>query len=114
VGVADGAVATSSVLKRSWDVDAGRAHHLIDPRTGVPADTGVASATVVASQTLWAEVFAKAVVVAGADDGLALLDRHGLAARITLSSGEVLTTHDYERFSPWTTSSGGTSPAPAG
>ncbi|NUR17176.1 MAG: FAD:protein FMN transferase [Dermatophilaceae bacterium] len=115
VGVVDGAVATSSVLKRSWAAGAGRrAHHLIDPRTGAPADTGIASATVIAAQTLWAEVFAKAVVVAGPDDGLALIDRHALAARITLSSGEVLSTHDYERFSPWTTSSGGTSPAPAG
>ncbi|GAB3872964.1 FAD:protein FMN transferase [Terrabacter terrigena] len=115
VGVVDGAVATSSVLKRSWaDATGRRAHHLIDPRTGAPADTGVASVTVVASQTLWAEVFAKAVVVAGADEGLALLARHALDARITLSSGEVLTTHDYERFSPWTTSSGGTSPVRAG
>ena len=51
-----GAIATSSTLRRSWG--AGR-HHLIDPRTGAPADTGVVQATVWAPTCAGAEVAAK-------------------------------------------------------
>ena len=47
----------------------GRAlHHLIDPRTGEPAESGLASVTVVAGEAWRAEVLAKAAFVAGADE----------------------------------------------
>jgi thiamine biosynthesis lipoprotein len=45
------------------------AHHLIDPRTGRPADTPILSATVVAGTATEAEAGAKAVLLLG-EDGL--------------------------------------------
>ncbi|HEV7885196.1 MAG TPA: FAD:protein FMN transferase, partial [Solirubrobacteraceae bacterium] len=57
-----GAVATSGVTRRAW---AGGGHHLIDPRTGRPADTGILQATAVASSGLAAEVRAKTALLAG-------------------------------------------------
>ncbi len=88
IGLADGAVATSTTLRRRWQVGGQVRHHLIDPQTGRPSDTDLTTATVVAAQAWMAEVLAKAVLLAGADhpfdivggtDAQALaVDRHGV------------------------------------
>jgi len=58
----DGAVATSGTAKRRWGADA---HHIIDPRTGRPARSGVARATVIATTGACAEWASTALVVGG-------------------------------------------------
>lgn len=60
-----GAVATSSVIKRRWQQGGQARHHLIDPRTGKPAETDWASVTVTAPDGAAAEVFAKVLLMAG-------------------------------------------------
>lgn len=69
-----GALATSSTTRRRWKVGKGEAHHLIDPRTGSPADSPILSATVLAETAAQAEAGAKAVLLLGAE-GLAWADR---------------------------------------
>ena len=64
--VAAGAVATSGVTRRVWLDREGRPqHHLIDPRTGAPARTGVLQATALAPTATEAEALAKAALLAG-------------------------------------------------
>ena len=63
-----GAVATSSIVKRAWTQGGRQRHHLIDPRTGEPASTDWLSVTVVAPHAHLAEVFAKALLIAGPDE----------------------------------------------
>ena len=66
LGLADGAVVTSSTRRRRWRGAGGTdRHHLIDPTTGAPAATGLVQATVVARTASTAEVLATAAVVAG-------------------------------------------------
>lgn len=74
LSVGTGAVATSGVTARAW---AG-GHHLIDPRTGAPADTGVAQVTALAPTVLEAEVRAKAAVLAGPAGAPAFLAHGGV------------------------------------
>lgn len=57
----DQAAATSSVRKRRW----GDVHHLIDPRTGLPAETGLDEVSVVTQTALDAEVVAKTALLLG-------------------------------------------------
>jgi thiamine biosynthesis lipoprotein len=66
--VQEGAVATSSVAKRTWKQDTTLRHHLIDPRTGEPADTMWLSITVFAPQAVAAETFAKAFFIANEEE----------------------------------------------
>ena len=56
-----GAIATSGITRRAW---AG-GHHLTDPRTGRPADTGLVQVTALADTGLQAEVRGKAALLAG-------------------------------------------------
>lgn len=64
--LSEGAVATSGVARRSWQkTDGEAAHHLIDPRTGKPADTGLVQVTAIAPTALEAEVRTKGGTAVG-------------------------------------------------
>jgi thiamine biosynthesis lipoprotein len=76
------AVATSGVTRRRWR----DGHHLVDPRTGRPADTGVLQATAVAATGLQAEVVAKTAILAGPEHAARVLAHGGV---IVLEGGVV-------------------------
>lgn len=64
------AIATSGITKRrgeNW-------HHIIDPRTGVSADTKVQTATVSAKNGALADVYAKCLVIVGKDKASDLIN----------------------------------------
>lgn len=79
-------VATSGISVHRWTVGGVATHHLIDPRTGHPAETDIVQATVVAESALRAEALAKAAVIAGGIDGFALLERARVRGAILLTS----------------------------
>src|SRR6185503_6292001 len=75
--LANAAVATSGIGRRSWLDGAGRpAHHLLDPATGRPAFTGVVQATAIAPTAIEAEIRAKAALLSGPEGAEPWL-RHG-------------------------------------
>ena len=53
-------------------------HHLIDPRTGMPAKTDLAEVSVVTDTGLRGEVYAKTAILLGAAAGSAFLDARGV------------------------------------
>jgi thiamine biosynthesis lipoprotein len=61
-------VATSGTYRRRWQLEHGSAHHLIDPRRGVPAADVVRSVTAFAPDTATADVAAKALFLAAAEE----------------------------------------------
>jgi len=65
LNIPPGALATSAITKRTWKQGEKQRHHLIDPRTGEPAETDWLSVTVIAAHTHLCEVFAKALLIAG-------------------------------------------------
>lgn len=71
----DQGAATSSVRRRRW----GGAHHLIDPRSGLPSDTGLEEVSVVAACGFDAEVAAKTALLLGPDLAEAYCARHAMA-----------------------------------
>jgi thiamine biosynthesis lipoprotein len=66
VAAASGAIATSSVRIRHWlDSDGRTQHHLVDPRTSMPARTDLVAVTVAGSDPAWAEIWTKSLFLAG-------------------------------------------------
>jgi thiamine biosynthesis lipoprotein len=90
----DGAAATSSPLRRAWQVAGRPAHHLIDPHTGRPAQTGILQVTVVAAEAWRAEVAAKAAFLAGLPDALPLATRLAVDALVVDEDGRLHLTAD--------------------
>jgi thiamine biosynthesis lipoprotein len=64
-----GAAATSSSLGRRWTLDGRDMHHIVDPRTGLPAVGDVVAVTAIAGAAWWAEVATKSLFLVGADNG---------------------------------------------
>lgn len=60
----DMGAATSGTTKRAW---AG-GHHLIDPRTGLPAETDLSEVSVLATTAVDAEIYAKVALLLGSRD----------------------------------------------
>ena len=75
IELATGGVATSGRDYRTWTHNGKPQHHLIDPRTGSPANTDVMSVTVIASSVIEAEIAAKATLILGSAAGLDWLHR---------------------------------------
>ena len=88
VRLAGGAVATSSITCRQWRRAGQVLHHIVDPRTGLPADGPWQTVTVAAATCADANAAATAAVVAGerAEQWLAVA---GQLARLVARDGQV-------------------------
>ncbi len=89
--VRGGGLATSTTTVRAW-TRAGRAvHHIVDPRTGLPADGPWRTASVAAPSAFDANVASTAAIVLG-ERAVDWLEQHRLAARLVDRAGSVHTT----------------------
>ncbi|MFN8018138.1 MAG: FAD:protein FMN transferase [Acidimicrobiales bacterium] len=93
-----GALATSTVRRRRWELGGAAQHHLIDPATGRPSTSEVASASVLAAHGWQAEALAKAALLAGLDEGLALIERLGADGVLIDHDGTLHATARFDRF----------------
>jgi thiamine biosynthesis lipoprotein len=94
-----GGVATSGKDYRRWLRDGKWQHHLIDPRTGLPAQTDVMSATVIAPTTVEAEIAAKVIAISGSEEGLAWLEEQpDYAAVIVREDGRAVYSAQLKRY----------------
>ena len=98
VAFTDAGVATSGTQHRTWTVAGRRMHHLIDPTTLDPADTGVTAATVVAPAAWQAEVYALAAVMGGVGRARADLHRWGVDGLVVDNRGRVHATNRLRRL----------------
>jgi FAD:protein FMN transferase len=100
LALAEGAIATSTKLRRTWTRGDRTLHHLIDPRTGAPAESGLASVTVVAGDARRAEVLAKAAFIAGLGDGRSLIESAGATGLVVTDGAEVVELDGLSAFRP--------------
>ncbi|GAB2572744.1 FAD:protein FMN transferase [Kribbella endophytica] len=88
VTLAHGGLTTSTRTARTWDTETGTAHHVIDPRTGKPADGPYRTASIWAPTAVRANTFSTAIIATGeAALGRLTLARH--PARLVDADGEV-------------------------
>jgi thiamine biosynthesis lipoprotein len=88
VVVFDGGLATSGTTSRRWRRGGIELHHIIDPSTGMPAQTPWAMVTVAGATCVEANAAATAALIMG-DAAPAWLDHHRLPARLVDNAGQV-------------------------
>ena len=90
-----GAVATSGIAHRHWLQGNTLRHHILDPRTGLPAQSDLWSVTVVADRCEQAEVAAKVAFILGSGPGADFLRKHHIAGLLVHEDGT------WETVEPW-------------
>ena len=98
VGLLDGALATSTTLKRHWSVDGEERHHLIDPGTGRPSTSDLTLVSIIATEGWRAEVLAKAVLLRGSEHPFDLIGGTGAEAMCLDRDGRVQATDGFAAF----------------
>jgi thiamine biosynthesis lipoprotein len=88
VAITSGGVATSSTTVRRWTRGGVVLHHIIDPETGLPADSCWRTASVVAATCVDANIASTAAVVMG-KGAVSWLASRGLAARLVDQEGKI-------------------------
>ena len=84
----NGGLATSGRDRRTWRRGGRELHHLIDPGTGEPAESDLLRATVVAVDAVEAEIWAKALFLAGSDGAALEADELHLPCLLVTAGGE--------------------------
>jgi thiamine biosynthesis lipoprotein len=90
VTIRSGGLATSSTKVRAWSRGAVRLHHIIEPSTGMPADSCWRTVSVAAATCVAANTASTAAIIRGERAPGWLASQH-LPARLAGRSGEIVT-----------------------
>ena len=87
VSLTDGVLVTSGNYERFFILDGVRYHHILDPKTGMPVQNGLASVTILADDSALADALSTACFVLGGEAAQPLLKRYGVRAIFLYQDG---------------------------
>lgn len=90
ITIREGGLATSSTSARRWQRGGDLMHHILDPRTGRPADSDLRTVSVAAGSALDANIASTATIIRG-KSAAGWLAKLGLPARLVAVDGSVTT-----------------------
>ena len=94
------AIVTSGWYERYFIKDGIRYHHILDPRTGKPADQGISSISLIGASAMELDALTTAVFVSGITSGHQYLEQHHLDGIFVTKDQDVFITQGIqERFS---------------
>lgn len=91
-------VSTSGDYERFVEVDGKVYHHIIDPATGYPADSGLKSVTILCKSGLLSDALSTACFVLGAEEGMALAESYGAEALFVDDNGTIYMTEQMKKI----------------
>lgn len=74
VQAVDKTIVTSGDYVRYFEKDNVKYHHILDPRTGYPANSGLISTTVVSEKSIGADALSTAIFILGLEEGMKLIN----------------------------------------
>lgn len=83
-------ISTSGDYERYVELDGVRYHHIIDPATGYPADSGVSGVTVLTKDGFLSDALSTACFILGADEGMSLAAEYGAEVLFVMKDGSVV------------------------
>ncbi len=85
----DTAVVTSGVYERYFLKDGVRYHHILDPKTGHPADMGICSATLTGNSAMDMDALATIFILLGLEKGVAIMKQCGAEGIFITDAGDI-------------------------
>ncbi len=93
LSIAGGFVSTSGTYEKTFTADGVTYHHILDPNTGYPANTGLVSATVYCGGSgALSDALSTACILLGQEDAIALLESYGAGGVFITTENEVIVT----------------------
>ena len=83
-------ISTSGDYERYMEVGGKRYHHIIDPHTGYPADSGLCSVTIVCNSGILSDALSTACFVLGEEEGMKLAEEYGAAVLFVNKDGDII------------------------
>lgn len=83
-------VSTSGDYERYIYVDGKKYHHIMDPHTGYPADSGLSSVTIVCKSGILSDALSTACFVLGEQEGMKLADHYDAAVLFVDQEGNLV------------------------
>ena len=92
----EGFVSTSGDYEKYFEQDGKRFHHILDARTGYPAESDLISATVICDSGIMSDALSTACFILGSEDGARLAEKYGAAAIFVDKDENISTVGDVE------------------
>lgn len=94
-------IVTSGIYERNFTVDGQLYHHILDPRSGYPADTDVCAVTIVSSSSAEGDALSTICLLLGMEDGTDLLTSlNSVSGAVWQDSTENIHTNGDLNFTP--------------
>ncbi len=98
VKVSDMSVVVSGAYERNFTENGVTYHHILDPKTGYPAESGIISSAVAAKSSAVADGFSTALFVLEKDRALEIAEKtEGIEAMLITSDGKIYTTSEFDK-----------------
>lgn len=91
-------ISTSGDYERYVDLNGVRYHHIIDPATGYPADSGVAGVTILAKDGFLSDALSTACFILGVEKGMALAESYEVEVLFVGKDGSITMSHGMESY----------------
>ena len=91
-------IATSGDYERYVEKDGKRYHHIMNPATGYPEDSGLCSVTILSDSGLLSDALSTACFVLGPEEGLKLAEDMGVEALLVTTELEILMTDGMKKY----------------
>ena len=96
ISLKDKSAVTSGAYQRYFEYKGKRYHHIIDPRTGYSAQSGIASVTVISPSSMHADALSTAIFILG-EEALSLCSEFpDTGALIITDDADIITTDNFE------------------
>ena len=92
-------IVTSGIDERYFIYEGTRYHHVLDPFTGFPADTGLASATILSDSSAQGDALSTTCLLLGPEDGMSLVESlDGVEALFITTDGQQIASSGFDAY----------------
>ncbi len=93
----DECISTSGAYERGFEADGKYYHHIIDPKTGYPAQSGLLSVSVVGERGIDTDIYSTALFVMGLNAGKAFAEQNSINAIFITEDKRIIATDGFGR-----------------
>ena len=94
----DAFVSTSGIYERYFEEGGTRYHHILDIKTGKPAQNNIYGVSVIAKSGVFTDAMSTALFVMGEEKGVSFANKEDIAAVFVLNDGSIIITDAAEEY----------------